>query len=193
MHQIQIDRNQGNKVFSRGKSYTFFGGTAYLGIPYNSDFQKYLRKGIQLFGGNYGSSRAGNILPEVYPEAESILSDYLGMEKALTFSSGFLAAHALMQWLESQKMKILKINGDHPCLKASNGENMYAIPEDILDQIQSEKDYTYGVITTSVNPLTGEVYSFDWIGKLNRKIILIIDDSHGLGVLGDKGRGSVNG
>jgi 7-keto-8-aminopelargonate synthetase-like enzyme len=199
MFQIKIDQLRGKWVFSGKEKYIYYGGTAYLGIPYNRDFHRYLKKGIRIFGSNYGSSRGGNILPKVYPEAESRLAEAIGMPSALTLSSGYLAAQALLGWISKKGLSFIKINGDHPSLLSPFYPGL--IPpirnpgwdeQHTLNQIEAENNQTPVVVSTSLNPLTGEIFSFEWIKKLNKKIFLIIDDSHGLGILGSRGRGIID-
>ena len=196
MFQIQVDRIKGNRVFHKNQSYTYFGGTAYLGIPHNHTFQRYLAEGLHRYGSNYGSSRGGNILPSVYPEAEKILANTFQMDGAISFSSGYLAAQTLVQYLASKTQSFIQLNQGHPSLFHSPIQNSSSLyypenfeEETVLDKIHSKGDQEWVLTSTSLNPLTGKVYSFDWLKNIERKIRILLDDSHGLGVLGKDGRG----
>jgi 7-keto-8-aminopelargonate synthetase-like enzyme len=45
------------------------------------------------------------------------------------------------------------------------------------------------ILSDSVNQLTAEVYDFSFLNNIQQKVICIIDDSHGMGLLGSQGEG----
>ncbi|MHB1178917.1 MAG: hypothetical protein ACYCZO_11365 [Daejeonella sp.] len=61
----------------------------------------------------------------------------------------------------------------------------------ILEINTSEKPVL--IITNSLNNLIPEIYEFDWLAKIlpGKKVILLVDDSHGIGITGQSGEGGV--
>lgn len=196
MEQIDIERLTGRTVYSGGECYLYFGGTAYLGVPYHPIFKQALKKGMQIFGSNYSSSRKGNVAISVYKETECLLCDWLGLSGSTTFSSGYLASQAIMGWIEKSGYKSVRVNGDHPALwlgekgdPNSSSPIIYKSGDEMLQNFNHFPEDKTAILATSVNPMTGEIYDFSWVEKIKQKTILVIDDSHGLGILGKNGRG----
>lgn len=94
-----INQPFGNKIAVDGKSYLYFGGTAYLGMPTNPDFIKLYVEGIGKFGLNNGTSRTNNIQLGIYDEAEKASAARYGAAAALITSSGYLAAQLTVKAL----------------------------------------------------------------------------------------------
>jgi 7-keto-8-aminopelargonate synthetase-like enzyme len=61
-----------------------------------------------------------------------------------------------------------------------------------IEQINSHKDDTFVIVADGVNPLTSTINDFSWLTQLKRKALVLIDDSHGIGILGPTGNGIVH-
>ena len=59
------------------EEFLYFGGTAYLGLPTNEDFQQLLIKNILRWGTAYGSSRSANIQLSAYENGEIFLAKFI--------------------------------------------------------------------------------------------------------------------
>jgi len=192
---LEIDKINGRRAFSGKEGYLYFMVTAYLGIPYHPVFKKALKKGLQWYGGNYGSSRSANLSLSIYKEAECLLQELIGMEDSITFSSGYLAAQSLIHWLNLQGYQAFHLNGDHPALRLGSLEKSQASQSKLMESEEFLKVLREPILrpiaafTTSVNPMTGKIYDFSWVEKVRSPLVLVVDDSHGLGILGKNGRG----
>ena len=199
MAQINIHRLSGRLAYSQASTFLHFLGTSYLGIPFQPTFIKVLKKGFGLWGTNYGSSRKGNISLSVYQEAESFFAKWVGVEDCVTVSSGFLAAQAIVHWTASKNRTVFKVNGDHPALwfegkivsQMNSQKNISVDSSLLIRQINSQKGESCIIMGTSVNPLTGFIYDYSWVRELKKLVILVVDDSHGFGVLGFGGKGVI--
>jgi 8-amino-7-oxononanoate synthase len=177
-----------------GKPFLFFSGTAYLGMNANPEFSRLIEEGMRIYGSNYGSSRSGNFTIPVYEEAETAMAKRFKAEAALTVSSGFMAAQLVIRYFE-EKAVFLYAPDCHPALfrKQADGKTgdyhnwITELPE-LLLQVPDENVV---ILTNSIDPLKVKSYDFSWISQLpvNKKITVIIDDSHGLGILGESGEG----
>lgn len=185
-----------------GREYLFFSGTAYLGLPQHPAFGQFLMEGIGRYGTAYGSSRNGNLRLGVYDEAESKLADLAGGPDgppvaALTLSSGMMAGQMVVNWLRSQDATFLYGPQTHPALWTDAG---VALPQTsfsdwsagLADRVRDlpATDSPIVILANSIDAVRSDYSDFNWVAELpgDRPITLVVDDSHGLGILSE-GRG----
>ncbi|MEO0339360.1 MAG: aminotransferase class I/II-fold pyridoxal phosphate-dependent enzyme [Bacteroidota bacterium] len=191
---MQIDHLPGRSLFYRGEEWLYFSGTAYLGLARHPGFLENLQEGFRRYGANFGGSRLSNMQLAIYGKAEAFLADWLGAQAVLTTSSGSLAGQLLIKYLETQGPCYCS-PATHPAMigQAQPFEGSY---QDWIRHIlflSGEHQGIIQLVTSSVDALCAELYPLDWISKLpaNNNYRLIIDDSHGLGVLGETGKGVI--
>lgn len=190
-----INSLPGRYISHEGRNYLFFSGTAYLGISQNPGFQQLLVESIGRYGTVFGSSRNGNLRIGVYEEAEAKLATWVGAESALTVSSGMMAGQLVVNWLQAQGIVCLHGPGAHPAIWTS--PNMTTPSTGFADwaaqlpeQLKTVPAGPIAILVNSIEAVRSEYYAFDWVDNLpdDRPITLVVDDSHGLGVL-NKGCG----
>lgn len=176
------------------KSTLFFGGTAYLGMPWNKDFRKLVIKGMELYGVNHGASRNNNITLDIFSIAEKTAAKRFLSEDAIIVSSGYLAAQLVVQnYYKSHRL--IYAPETHPALwlgiPASTKIKFSDWVEQVIIQINNS-DLPSLIISNALNNLIPEIYSFSWLHRIdpNKKVIILIDDSHGIGITGDRGEGA---
>lgn len=176
-----------NEINIGGKTYLYFGGTAYLGIPQNKDFIEIYVNGIAKFGLNNGTSRKNNIQLGIYNDAESAAAERFKAEDALITSSGYLAAQLTVNALSSSG-KVIYAPNTHPALWLDNpqedSQSFLEWAGKTTALINTSRDKSWVLISNSMNNLFPELYNFDFLNQINpdKKIVLIVDDSHGIGV-----------
>lgn len=174
-----------NKITAKGDEYLYFGGTAYLGIPQNEKFLQLYLKGLSLFGLNNGTSRSNNVQLSIYNEVEQYAASKFSAAAALITSSGYLAAQLTVKNLTSFG-EVRYAPATHPALwyqdipKVSGSFTTWA--KNIVDEINNSEKENWVIISNSMNNLFPEIYDFSFIKLLNKKVLLIIDDSHGIGI-----------
>ncbi|MBC6110088.1 aminotransferase class I/II-fold pyridoxal phosphate-dependent enzyme [Pedobacter fastidiosus] len=182
-----IDQPFSNQISIDGKTYLYFGGTAYLGIPQNREFLELYLKGIKKYGLNNGTSRSNNIQLGIYNDAEQVAAGRFKSESALIISSGYLAAQLAVKTL-SQKGKVLYAPATHPALWLKNQESdsrsFTAWALQTLQLINTSDEKNWVLISNSMNNLFPEIYDFGFLKQIDqdKKLTLIVDDSHGIGV-----------
>ncbi|QJW88509.1 pyridoxal phosphate-dependent aminotransferase family protein [Spirosoma taeanense] len=194
-NSFSIHHLPGRTIQHDGNPYLFFSGTAYLGLPQHPAFQQLVIESIRRYGTTFGSSRNGNLRLAVYEEAEAKLAASAGAGAALTLSSGMMAGQTVINWLRAQKALFIYGPNTHPALWDSPTRVLPALSfADWAAQLPEQlrwsdaRDHTPGPIAVLVNSLEAvrsEFYEFSWMDQLpaDRPILLIVDDSHGLGVL----------
>jgi len=185
-----IDHAPGRSVRIDGQEWLHFSGTAYLGLAEHPFYQEKLREGLQRYGANFGGSRRSNLQLAIFAEAEAWLADWLGVEAVLTTSSGSLAGQLLIKYLE-RTAPCVYAPSVHPAL-IGQGHRYPGKQEDWGPYIQNLPLRSGQVLlSSSLDPLQAIAYDFSWLqslpGSQDRRFVL--DDSHGLGVLGEGGRG----
>ena len=170
-----------------GRDYLYFGGTAYLGIPQNEAFLGLYIEGLQRFGLNNGTSRNNNVQLGIYNEVENYAAELFGAEEALITSSGFLAAQMAVKYV-SGLGEVRYAPTTHPALwlnevpKTIGSFESWA--KSIVDEINTSRQKTWVLISNSMNNLLPEIYDFSFVEKIDqhKEIVLLIDDSHGIGI-----------
>lgn len=172
------------------QKYLFFGGTAYLGLSTNKDFQQIYREGVEKYGLNVGTSRLNNVCLALYNEAECILAERFGTEDSLLSSSGYLASQLAIQTLSKKVAQVFIAPKTHPANiltypKTSIQQPRKEWEQTTLKSILTSGEETFIIISNTIDNLFPELYSYDWLEEVpkNKKIILILDDSHGLGII----------
>ncbi|MFD2936798.1 aminotransferase class I/II-fold pyridoxal phosphate-dependent enzyme [Spirosoma flavum] len=192
---FHINKLPNRTITHNGQEYLFFSGTAYLGLPQHPNFQQLMVESIHQYGTVFGSSRNGNVRIEVYEEAEAKLAGRTGAETALTLSSGMMAGQVVINWLRGQHTAFVYAPSAHPALW---NEPTVALPQlsfaewtaQLPEQLRTVAPGPVAILTNALDAVCSDYYDFDWLNDLpdHRPITLIVDDSHGLGVLND-GRG----
>jgi len=172
------------------KSYLYFGGTAYLGMPANPEFQQLIVKNIQRWGSAYGSSRNSNIQLTAYEKGEQFLSDYIQASATVTVSSGMLAAKLVIEELSDSTDVFYHFPNTHNALRVSNSLAFY-IENELNPRLLDTKQERITILTDAVPSFQIKAVDLDAINLIspNKEVTLVIDESHSLGVLGNSGSG----
>lgn len=187
----QLDQAPGRTVWTHGKEYLFFSGYAYLGMSHVKEFTDLVKEGIDKYGFLYPSSRISNTPLELYRIFENVLSTLVDTEETVTFSSGYLAGRAIADLVTKHNKNIFSVPFTHPAIYS--GETL---PADdwknyLIKTINQASANSFVLCMDSVNPLTATVANFSFLHDLypDKHLTCIIDDSHGIGLLGPVAQG----
>lgn len=187
---FHLNNNPGRTAISDGKEFLFFSGYSYLGIQHNESFIALVNEGIQKYGWLFPSSRISNTRLPLFDEFEALLSSLTNTVQTISFSSGFSAGTVASRLFSHHPLMV--------CPTAHTAVNKLQQPyssfsswaEQTAINLQ-QKVYIQRpvLIADSVNPLTGELNNFEFLSTIHQPIIVIIDDSHGVGLIGNNGAG----
>lgn len=191
---IQLEQKPGRTTIINGKEYLFFSGYSYLGLGCHEEFIRLINEGIQQFGVVYPSSRISNTPLNLYTQFEERLALLTSTESAAVFSSGFLSARTAVE-VVAEEMNVYYRYPAHPA--SSHHPKAIRIDErwdDFLQQRKQKNEWTFGLMADSINPTPGAFTDFSFLQLLPKefKLVLILDDSHGIGWLGTNGEGIVS-
>lgn len=187
-----LDSKIGSQIHHRGKEFCFFSGTSYLGMGEEREFEEKIIEGSRRYGISHGLSRVNNVRLDVYEKFESRFAAEAGADDAIVWSSGFLAGITAVQFLVGRHQHIWIAPGTHPAILPA--AISVPIPADrenwktrCIEEAERLLPTSILILSNSVDVLRPAVHDFDWIRQLPSKhqYSLLIDDSHGFGVLGD--------
>ncbi|MEJ1223711.1 aminotransferase class I/II-fold pyridoxal phosphate-dependent enzyme [Sediminicola sp. 1XM1-17] len=188
-----IDRFPGRKIRVGKKNYLYFGGTSYLGLQTDARFQKLLINNIIKYGTNYGASRISNVRWSIYEKSENYLAHLVGSESCISLSSGYLAGQFVRQYFNNTSHKTFYTANSHAALQLPNDKvesSHETLKMAIEEHLHKTNAITPVVFLDSID-FSGRHYPhFNDLKTLPLdKIIVVVDDSHGIGIVGKNGRG----
>lgn len=170
-----IENIPGRTAFVHGKEYLFFSGYSYLGMQHVIEFIALVKEGTGKYGWLFPSSRISNTGLKLYEETEAMLSSITGREDTVLVSSGFLAGKiATEKW----KNEIINLNPSHPAIQRN------ALPIEKLNSKIFAVD--------AVDTFTASITDFSFLKDNKEDKIVIVDDSHGFGLIGNNGEGIIS-
>ncbi len=187
---MTITSSPGRILSINGTDYLFFGGTSYLGLPTLPAFQEILIANIRRWGTAYGSSRHSNVQLEAYTVGEQWLAQLTGAEKALTVSSGMLAGKLVVETLAETTDQFFHFPGVHAAIQAPCSLPFY-VNSEINPLLLNDKPQHVTLLTDAVPVQFVEPINLQDIEKIapSKHITLVVDESHSLGILGERGGG----
>ena len=195
---IELENTPGRKCIIGGKEFLFFSGYAYLGMSYVKEFTQLVKEGIDKYGVLFPSSRISNTRLKLYEKFEKRLSAITGRKDTVSFSSGYLAGKTIAAILSSHK-NILVAPDTHPAINIETGQitnslNFNDWKNEVVDLINFSDENEFVLLADSVDILKAGIHNFSFLENIRhfKKIIFLIDDSHGIGILGKNGKGIIS-
>jgi len=199
-----LDFNNGPEAQLEGKKVIMLGSNNYLGLTTHPKVRKAAQDAIEQYGTSMTGSRLVNGSMRMHEELENKLAAFHGKEAGLVFTTGYQVNIATISALLSNKAAVAVIDKDvHASIydgvrlaqaaKARMVRYRHNDPES-LDQALGEIDAGEGamVITDGVFSAQGEIANLPGLVAAAKKhgARIMVDDAHGLGVLGPGGRGT---
>ncbi|MCD9575548.1 aminotransferase class I/II-fold pyridoxal phosphate-dependent enzyme [Flavobacterium soyae] len=177
---IEIDQEQ----------YLYFGGTAYLGLPTNKDFQDLVIKNILNWGTTYGSSRTANIKLKAYDEGEKFLASHISSESTVTISSGMLAGKLVIDLMKTQTDCFFHFNDTHNAIRIENSLPLF-VNNKLNERLLDSKQEKIAILTDGVPSFETKPVDLSFLKQIpsHKEVTLILDESHSFGILGGNGAG----
>ena len=189
---FQLSNSPSRTALINGKEFLFFSGYAYLGVQHDTSFINLVEDGIKKYGWLFPSSRISNTQLSIFDEMEAMLSSSTNTAASVCFASGFASGTAATCLFKNHPISVCP--EAHPAInklqQAALGFDKWA--EKTVNIIHGNSfAKTPVLIADAVNPLTGEVNDFDFLNYIEKPSIVVIDDSHGIGLLGNNGEGII--
>lgn len=174
------------EITINGKQFLYFGGTSYLGLSTHPDFQNNLIRGIKKWGTAYGSSRNSNVKLLVYDKAEQELAILIGGDSAVTCSSGTSAAKLVIEYLSKFENSFYHYPKTHPAILHNKSKSIF-IDGEMHPNLLNKKRENIVITADILLGLEVKPTKFDFLNKISsqKKITLVVDESHSLGIVGN--------
>jgi 8-amino-7-oxononanoate synthase len=170
----------------------------YLGLARHPEVVEGAARSARTWGGGATGSRLVTGTTELHRTLERELADFCGFEAALVFSSGYAANLAAVTALAPHGSLIVSDAGNHASLidgcRLARGTTQvapHADPDAVRKALQTH-DGPAVVVSDTVFSVDGDAAPLAGLAEACREhgAGLVVDDAHGLGVLGDGGRGA---
>ncbi|MFE2280069.1 8-amino-7-oxononanoate synthase [Streptomyces sp. NPDC059454] len=170
----------------------------YLGLARHPEVTEGAARAARTWGGGSTGSRLVTGTTGLHTELERELAGFCGFEAALVFSSGYAANLAAVTALAPHGSRIVSDAGNHASLidgcRLARGTTQVAAHSD-PDAVRKALDGHDGpavAVSDTVFSVDGDAAPLTGLAEACREhgAGLVLDDAHGLGVLGDGGRGA---
>jgi glycine C-acetyltransferase len=189
----------GARAIVRGRNMGMYASYSYLGLIGHPRINEAAKNAIDKYGtGTHGVRTLAGTLP-IHNELEETIADFKHAEAAITYSSGYVTNLTVISTLVNRGDYVISDKLNHAsivdgCLMS--GAKFQRFPhndmvalERRLQNVPSDKSAL--VVADSVFSMDGDVIDFPKMVEICQKYgaMLMIDEAHSVGVLGEQGRG----
>jgi glycine C-acetyltransferase len=200
---LELESPQGPVVQMAGRGdVVVLSSNNYLGLAAHPDVVEAGIEGLRRYGAGTASVRfiCGTFAPHL--ELERALAELSGTEAALTYVSCWNANEAVIPTLTDASTVIFTDELNHASIidavRLSKPDGKVIYPHSDMSSLRdalagAPADARKLVVTDGVFSMEGDLAKLPEIVDLAREFgaVVIVDDSHGVGVLGETGRGTV--
>ncbi|MGO3345018.1 MAG: 8-amino-7-oxononanoate synthase [Marinomonas sp.] len=196
---VTLDSPQTPNVKVGGRPYTAFCSNDYLGLANHPELIRGLCDSAQQYGVGGGSSHlvCGHMMP--HKMLEEALADWLGYERVMLFSTGYMANLGVISALTAKDRPVVQDKLNHASLLdgailAQSSLRRY-LHGDVksADKLLTKLATPGLLVTDGVFSMDGDLAPLQELSRLASKhdYLFMVDDAHGVGCIGDNGRGSL--
>lgn len=189
------------------KEFMRFNSNSYLGLSLRDDLIRAEEEGSEKYGAGPGAVRFISGTYDVHTALEKRLAQFHGREAAMAFSSAYATVVSTIVPLVTKETALISDELNHNCiinamkLARPAGKAVYAHND--VDALEAELKSWVGkarraiVCTDGIFSMRGDHAPLKEIAELCRRydehfeenVVLVVDDSHGVGAFGETGRG----
>lgn len=195
-----IRSGQDPVVRMNGHEVIMLGSNNYLGLTSHPEVKGAAQEALNIYGSGTTGSRFLNGTLAIHEELEEALARFMGRERAVTFSTGFQVNLGVLSSIAERSDTLILDNLDHACIidgaRLSFGRTLkytHNDMESLEERLRSLNDDGGGMIVVDgVFSMEGDLADLPKIAELKRQfgVRLMVDDAHGIGVMGAHGRGT---
>jgi len=196
-----VESPQDAEVMINGRRVILLCSNNYLGLANSPELKEAAIKAIEKYGTGSGASRliSGNML--IHRELEECIARFKGTETALLFNSGYHANLGVIPAIAGKKDLILSDELNHASIIDGcrlSGAEVIVYPHLDVNFVElSLKKSTHRrklIVTDGVFSMDGDIAPLPELSFLAKKYnaLLMVDEAHATGVIGENGRGIVN-
>lgn len=197
-----LTTGQDTVVQMEGKRTIMIGSNNYLGLTSNQEVIDAGVEAIKKYGSGCSGSRFLNGTLDMHIQLEKELAEFLHKEDCVTFSTGFQSNLGIISAIAGRNDVIVSDKENHASIYDACRLSFAKLlryehndMEDLERQLSSiDKDKGILIVTDGVFSMSGEICNLPEIVRLAKKYgaRVMVDDAHGLGVIGEGGRGTAS-
>lgn len=197
-----IESEQDTVVKINGKDVMMFGSNSYLGLTNHPKLKEASKKAIDKYGSGCAGSRFLNGTLDIHLQLEEKIAKFVNKDASIVFSTGYQVNLGVLSALPGRHDYIIVDDLDHACIYdgarlsfAKMERYKHNDMEELEKVLQRLPDDVIKIIVTDgVFSMEGDIAQLPAIVKLAKKYncVVMVDDAHGLGVLGENGKGTSN-
>lgn len=195
-----LSTGQDTQVVMEGKDTIMLGSNNYLGLTSNKQVISAGVEALKKYGTGCSGSRFLNGTLDIHIALEKELAEFLHKESVMTFSTGFQSNLGIISAICGRNDVVLCDKENHAsiydAIKLSYARMLrynHSDMQDLEEKLKTiPKENGILIVTDGVFSMSGEICKLPEIVKLAKKYgaRVMVDDAHGLGVLGEHGRGT---
>ena len=195
------DSPQGPRMLIDGKPLLAFCSNDYLGLAGDERIAKALKQGVDRWGSGSGAAHLVNGHSLAHQALEDELADWLGRERVLLFSTGYMANLGIITGLLERGDQLFEDRLNHASLidagllgNARLHRYRHSDMQSLRRQLAAFPKGMRMVASDGVFSMDGDIALLGEMASIcsSEQVLLMVDDAHGLGVLGRDGRGCVD-
>ncbi|MES9972654.1 MAG: 8-amino-7-oxononanoate synthase [Candidatus Thiodiazotropha sp.] len=181
-----------------GKRVIAFCSNDYLGLANHPEVVEAMQRAAGEYGVGSGAAHLITGHSNSHHRLEEALAEYTGRSRALLFSTGYMANIGVISALLKQGDRLFEDRLNHASLldagqltRARMQRYRHADPESLRSQLKGSEEGQALIATDGVFSMDGDLAPLPSLVELARRhqAWLMVDDAHGLGVLGEGGGG----
>ena len=195
-----LESKQDTEVIIEGRRTIMIGSNNYLGLTCDPRMIETAKQAADKYGTGCTGSRFLNGTLDLHIQLEEKLASFIGKESALTFGTGFQTNLAIISSIAGRNDYLINDRENHASIvdacrlsfakKLNYRHNDMESLEETLQRIPETSGKL--IITDGVFSMGGDIADLPNIVKLAKKYgaRVMVDDAHGLGMIGQGGRGT---
>lgn len=194
------DSAQGPQIVRDGRQLLNFCSNDYLGLAAHPLVSEAMHKGIDQYGVGAGAAHLVNGHSRAHHLLEQELAEFTGRSRALLFSTGYMANLGVVTALIQRGQRILADRNNHASLLDAallSGARLirydHANADHAAQRLHALEPVETLIMTDGVFSMDGDIAALPALVKLaqQHQAWMMVDDAHGIGVLGDHGAGTL--
>jgi 8-amino-7-oxononanoate synthase len=200
-HRLVVEGPQGPRMKVDGKEFLCFVNNDYLGLSHHSQAVAAAQAALAQWGVGAGASALISGHSAAMEQLEHALCHWQGMP-ALHFSSGYMANTGILQALVQPEDEVFSdrlnhaslIDGVRLCRAGARHIYDHGDVVQLESQLKRSTAACRWIVTDAVFSMDGDLAPLGALIELAKTYdaMVVVDDAHGVGVLGEEGRGSLN-
>ncbi|MDP2157530.1 MAG: pyridoxal phosphate-dependent aminotransferase family protein, partial [Nitrospirota bacterium] len=194
-----IESAQDPEVVIDGRKMIMVGSNNYLGLTNHPKVKEACIEAVRKYGSGCAGSRFLNGTLDIHVQLEEKLARFIRKEAALVFSTGFQVNLGVISALVGKDDIVIIDKMDHAsiidgCRLTYGGVKKYRHNDmaDLERVLQQHDDKSKIIVVDGVFSMEGDIVNLPKVVELAKAYgaRLMVDDAHGVGVLGKTGRGT---